>query len=182
MLLLLLVCALPAHAAETPADPNHFVLGAGDVLLVTVWKDPELTREVLVRPDGKISFPLIDDIDAAGRTVSDLRGDIQERIKEFVPGSPVSVILTKLLSRKVYVMGKVMHPGVFLMDGNMTVVQALALAGGLTPYSSEGRILVLRRDTDGKDQALPFDYGDLAKGSGMEQNVLLRPDDTIIVP
>ena len=176
--LLLLVTVV---ATNVSAAPITYVLGPGDVIQISVWKDPELSRETVVRPDGKISFPLINDVDAAGMSVDELRQVIQKRIKEYVPGSPVSVVLQRLGSRKVYVVGKVQKPGLYIMDSEMTVMQALALAGGLTPFASES-ITVLRRGKDGGETMMKFDYGAAGKGRDSGQNIVLQSDDTIIVP
>lgn len=158
-----------------------YTLGPEDVLGISVWKDEALTREVVVRPDGKISFPLIGDVVANGRTVEDVRQEIQNRINEFVPGSPVSVMALKILSPRIFIVGKVGRPGMYVMFERMTVMQALALAGGFTPFSSTGDILILR-DAGGKQQTINFDYDAVAKGKRLEQNILLNRGDTIVVP
>lgn len=169
-------------ATSALAEPKMvYTIGPEDVLAISVWKDEALTREVIVRPDGKISFPLIGDVKVHGRGVEDVRTEIQTRINEFVPNSPVSVMAIKIMSPKIYIVGKVGRPGMYVMFERMSVMQALALAGGFTPFSSTGDILILR-DVGGKQQTLNFDYDAMAKGKRLEQNILLDRGDTIVVP
>ncbi|MBA4359041.1 MAG: sugar transporter [Desulfovibrio sp.] len=175
-----LIC-LCCSATALAQSKLTYTLGPEDVLGISVWKDEALTREVVVRPDGKISFPLIGDINVYGRSVEDVRVEIQNRINEFAPGSPVSVMVLKILSPKIFIVGKVGRPGMYVMFERMTVMQALALAGGFTPFSSTGDILILR-DVGGKQQTLNFDYDAVAKGKRLEQNILLDRGDTIVVP
>lgn len=160
---------------------SAFVLGPGDMLQIAVWRDEDLTREVLVRPDGKVSFPLINEVQAAGRTVEELREDVEKRIAEWVPDSPVSVVLTSLGSPQVFVVGKVARPGAYLMSGRMSVIQVLALAGGMTTFSDDDDILIVRPGENG-ETLFRFDYSKLEKGKKLEQNIQLLPGDTIIVP
>ncbi len=169
-------------AAAAQAGPKTtYTLGPEDILSISVWKDEALTKEVVVRPDGKISFPLIGDIAVDGRTVEDVRKEIQARIDEYMPNTPVSLMVLKIFSPKIYIVGKVGKPGMYIMFERMTVMQALALAGGFTPFSATADILILR-DEDGKQKTLHFDYDDVAKGKRLEQNVLLNRGDTIVVP
>lgn len=176
-LLLCLCLAAPALAESKTA----YTIGPEDILAIGVWKDEALTREVVVRPDGKISFPLIGDITVQGRSVEDVRTEIQGRMNEFVPGSPVSVMALQIKSPKIYIVGKVGRPGMYIMFERMTVMQALALAGGFTPFSSTGDILILR-GAEGKQQTMTFDYDSVAKGKRLEQNIVLQKGDTIVVP
>lgn len=178
--LAVLICLCSA-ATALAQQRLVYTLGPEDVLSISVWKDEALTREVIVRPDGKISFPLIGDVVANGRTVEEVRAEIQKRVNEFVPGSPVSVMTLKISSPKIYIVGKVGRPGMYVMFERMSVMQALALAGGFTPFSSTGDILILR-DVGGKQQTLNFDYDAVAKGKRLEQNILLNRGDTIVVP
>ena len=169
---------------STPAlsqDQGYFVLGPGDVLEISVWRDEALTREVAVRPDGKISFPLIGDVLAKGRTVDELREVIQEKLKIYVPDAPVSVLTKQINSTKVYVVGKVNQPGAYLMTEQLTVMQLLAMAGGLNAFADQGKILILR--TNGKTQeAMNFDYKRVSGGRELDLNITLMPNDTVIVP
>src|SRR5215510_1113726 len=127
---------LTVHAAESPVGPGY-LLGPEDVVKISVWKDEHLTTETVVRPDGMISFPLIGDVQAAGRTVEELRGDIVKRLSRFIPNPNVSVAVTKLLSYKIYVLGRVNKPGEYMVGHQTDVLQALSLAGGLTPFAAE---------------------------------------------
>lgn len=161
---------------------KRFPLGSGDVLEVSVWGDEAMARKVLVRPDGRISFPLVGDMQAAGRSVEDLRLELESRIGEFIHGAPVTVMLIESRSARVSVVGKVAKPGVFPMDGPMYVLQALAMAGGMTPYASTGSVRVIRIDATGAQRFLSFDYDQVAGGKGLEQNILLEPGDIVLVP
>ena len=177
---LALACMFLFPAMALAAQP--FPLGSGDVLEVSVWGDESLARKVLVRPDGKISFPLLGDMQAAGRSVEDLRTEMETKIGEFIHGAPVTVMLLEARSARVSVVGKVQKPGVFPMDGPMSVLQALAMAGGMTPYASTGSVRVIRTGEDGAQRFIPFDYDLVAGGKGLEQNVPLMPGDVVLVP
>lgn len=158
-----------------------YLIGPEDVLHITVWKEEELDREVVVRPDGKISFPLVGNIQAAGRTTEEVQREITERLKKYIP-DPVATVSVKTVSGyKIYVLGKVNNPGEFTIGRYVDVLQALTLAGGLNPYASEGGIKVLRRE-NGKQIALPFDYGEVEDGENLEQNILLKSGDVVVVP
>jgi polysaccharide biosynthesis/export protein len=180
LLISLILCAGVHTQAFAQGTPS-FVLGPGDILEISVWKDDALTREVAVRPDGKISFPLIGDVVASGRTVDELRTVIQEKLKIFVPDAPVSVLTRQINSTKVYVVGKVNQPGAYLMSQPLTVMQLLAMAGGLNAFADQGKILILREN--GKQQeAMTFDYKRVAGGRELDLNIPLLPNDTVIVP
>ena len=179
--------AMPVHADDAfPAavvsqvDPGYR-LGAEDVLLVSVWKDEQLTREVVVRPDGMFSFPLVGDIQAEDRTVEAIRDDLVKRLTKYIPNANVSVAVTKIVSYKVYVVGRVNKPGEYLVGHYTDVLQALSLAGGLTPFAAENDIKVMRR-VKGTQQSIPFRYGDLRKGKDLEQNIILQRGDVVMVP
>jgi polysaccharide export outer membrane protein len=170
-----------ADQGEASAPGPEFLLGPEDVLEISVWKDEALTKHVVVRPDGKISFPLIGDMVAQGRTVEALRQAVENKIREYVPDAPVTVLLVQLGSPKVYVVGKVGKPGVYVMGQKLTVLQLLAVAGGMTPFSDSDDILIIRTE-DGKSKTIKFDYKRVAGGKDLEQNVVLQPGDTIVVP
>jgi len=179
--------AMPVHADDAipPAlvlqlDPGYR-LGAEDVLLVSVWKDEQLTREVVVRPDGMFSFPLVGDIQAEERTVEDIRGDLVKRLIKYIPNPNVSIAVTKVISYKVYVVGRVNKPGEYVVGHYTDVLQALSLAGGLTPFAAENEIKVMRR-VRGEQYAIPFRYGDVRKGRDLEQNIILHRGDVVMVP
>lgn len=181
------LAVMPVHAEDAmPAslvsqfEPGYR-LGAEDVLLVSVWKDEQLTREVVVRPDGMFSFPLVGDIQAENQTVEDIRGELVKRLTKYIPTPNVSVAVTKVASYKVYVVGRVNKPGEYVIGHYTDVLQALSLAGGLTPFAGENDIKVMRRVRGGQ-QAIPFRYGDIRKGRDLEQNILLQRGDVVMVP
>ena len=179
--------SLPVYAGDaTPPGvlsqiDSGYRLGAEDTLLVSVWKDEQLTREVVVRPDGMFSFPLVGDIQAEDRTVEDIRSDLVRRLTKYIPNPNVSVAVTKVISYKVYVVGRVNKPGEFLIGHYTDVLQALSLAGGLTPFAAENDIKVMRR-VRGEQYAIPFRYGDVRKGRDLEQNIVLQRGDVVMVP
>ena len=166
---------------EAPNSDSGYQLGPEDVLLISVWKDEHLTREVVVRPDGLISFPLVGDVQAEGRTVEELRLDLAKRLIKYIPAVNLTVAVVKPLSYKVYVVGRVAKPGEFLVGHYTDVLQALSLAGGLTPFAAENDIKVVRR-VMGQQQTFPFRYGDVRKGLDLEQNILLQRGDVVMVP
>jgi polysaccharide export outer membrane protein len=172
--------AMAAPPVVPQVDPGYR-LGAEDVMLISVWKDEQLTREVVVRPDGMFSFPLVGDIQAEDRTVEDIRIDLVKRLVKYIPNPNVSVAVMKVLSYKIYVVGRVNKPGEYLIGHYTDVLQALSLAGGLTPFAAENDIKVIRR-VRGQQQVYPVRYGDLRKGQDLEQNILLQRGDTVMVP
>ena len=172
--------AMGATPAAPAVDPGYR-LGAEDVLLVSVWKDEQLTREVVVRPDGEFSFPLVGDIQAEDRTVEEIRVDLVKRLTKYIPNPNVSVSVMKVLSYKIYVVGRVNKPGEYLIGHYTDVLQALSLAGGLTPFAAENDIKVLRR-VRGQQKVFLFRYGDVRKGQDLEQNILLQRGDSVMVP
>lgn len=174
-------CLAQAPEDGNGAAPAGYVLGPEDILQVSVWKDEHLTREVVVRPDGLISFPLVGDVPAEGKTVEALRGDLAARLARYIPKPSVSVAVAKVLSYRVYVIGRVNKPGEFLVGHYTDVMQALSLAGGLTPFASENQIKVLRR-ANGQEVVFPFAYGEALKGRGLEQNIILQRGDVVMVP
>ncbi len=185
LLVLAVNSIMPGFAMAAPpvvpqVDPGYR-LGAEDVMLISVWKDEQLTREVVVRPDGMFSFPLVGDIQAEDRTVEEIRTDLVKRLVKYIPNPNVSVAVMKVLSYKIYVVGRVNKPGEFLIGHYTDVLQALSLAGGLTPFAAENDIKVIRR-VRGQQQVFPVRYGDLRKGQDLEQNILLQRGDTVMVP
>jgi len=169
-----------ASAWGAQVEPGYR-LGAEDVLMVSVWKDEQLTREVVVRPDGLFSFPLVGDVRALDRTVEEIRADLVTRLAKYIPNANVSVAVLKVVSYKIYVVGRVNKPGEYVIGHYTDVLQALSLAGGLTPFAAENDIKVMRR-IDGEQQAIPFRYGDVRKGRDLEQNILLQRGDIVMVP
>jgi polysaccharide biosynthesis/export protein len=175
--------ARPAAASSTAARPStvasNYIIGAEDTLQITVWQEPNLSTPALpVRPDGKISLPLVGDIAAAGFTPMQLAADIGNRLKQYVTDPVVDVTVLAVNSKRVYLIGEVMHVGPLAISPGMTVLQAIATAGGLTPYANKKHIYILRGD---RQQKIPFDYA-LAIKKGDMQGVSLVPGDTIVVP
>ncbi|HTY51389.1 MAG TPA: polysaccharide biosynthesis/export family protein [Steroidobacteraceae bacterium] len=171
----------PQHAQTMQHVDAGYAVQAGDILTVTVWKEADLTGDVLVRPDGALSLPLAGDIQAAGRTVDDIRQEITDRLKRYIPDPVVTVSAKAVLGNYIYVVGKVLKPGEFPIVRAVDVMQALALAGGMTPFAAQNDIVVLRRD-NGVQRALHFRYSAVARGKNLGQNILLRSGDTVVVP
>ncbi|MBI4715761.1 MAG: tetratricopeptide repeat protein, partial [Nitrospirae bacterium] len=170
-----------AHAQEADPPGPEYRLGPEDLLQISVWRDDSLTREVVVRPDGMISFPLLGDLPAEGKSVEEMRSELVRRLSQFVSDPFVTVAVLKVNSYKIYVIGKVQRPGEYLVGHPADIVQALSLAGGLTPFASKNRIQVLRRGNGGRE-VYPFRYGDIEKGRDLDQNILLERGDVIVVP
>ena len=158
-----------------------YLLQPGDILQVSVWREQELQSEVIIRPDGSLSFPLSGDVLAAGRGVDEVRGDLETRLRKFVPEAVVTVAIKALAGNRVFIVGKVLKAGDFVMGRPIDVMQAIALAGGATPFADLGGIRILRR-TAGKLISIPFSYGDVESGRKLEQNILLQGGDTVVVP
>jgi polysaccharide export outer membrane protein len=159
-----------------------YVIGPEDVLAITVWKEPEVSAAQLpVRPDGKVSLPLINDVQAAGMTPMQLSGQITEQLKKYLSDPRVTVVVTAINSRRVYIVGQVQRPGAFPLLPEMTVLQALSSAGGLSQYANSSKIYVLRNQS-GTQTKLAFNYKDVIRGQKPEQNIALKPGDTIVVP
>jgi len=166
-------------ASASQAGPEY-VIGPEDALHIAVWREADLTASLPVRPDGKISLPLLDDVQAAGLTPKQLANSITEKLKKFLADPRVTVVVTQINSKRIYLVGEVLHVGATPMLPNMTVLQALSSAG-LNQFANTKRIYVLRTE-NGKQQKLPVNYRKLVKGEQIEQNYLLQPGDTIVVP
>jgi polysaccharide export outer membrane protein len=192
---LLFLCALavsPLAMADEPvtastaapevADPSGYQLQPGDVLTVTVWKETDLQGDVLIRPDGGMSFALAGELHAAGHTVAELTAMLADRIRKFVPDAVVTVAVKQASGNRVYVIGKVTKPGDFALSRPIDVMQALSLAGGATPFADTNSIRILRRDGSNRQTAIAFRYGDVERGRDLEQNILLQSGDTVVVP
>jgi len=178
--------AVPAMAAEAQApkaatNDANYVIGAQDVLDVSIWKEQDISRVVPVRPDGKISLPLLNDVQAAGLTPAQLAAQITESLKKYVTNPQVTVIVTTINSQRVYILGEVTRPGAFPLLPNMTVLQALSSAGGFTQFAREKSIYVLRTE-DGKPVKHPFNYKNVVNGKNTDQDIVLKAGDTIVVP
>lgn len=177
----MLVSGMSVGAENSSNSVRGYRIGPEDVLQISVWKEPELQREVLVRPDGGITFPLAGDIIAAGKQPSELQEEIKNRIKKYIPDAVVTVSVTKLTGFRIYVIGKVKNPGQFVIGRYVDVLQALTLAGGVNPYAAQGDIKVLRR-RDGKEIVFPFNYNEVKNGENLSQNISLQNDDVVVVP
>ncbi len=169
-----------AGATSAQQVPDYRI-HAGDEIEVAVWKEPDLLRKVVVRPDGKIGFPLTGEIVAAGRTAMDVQADLERLLKKYIPEPVITVSVIGLQGNQVYVIGQVNKPGAFMMNPQLNVLQALTLAGGMTPYAAVNDVIILRGSGQ-KQQRLSFHYGDVSKGRAVEQNVLLESGDVVIVP
>jgi polysaccharide export outer membrane protein len=168
-------------AGRTQAQDDGYRIGPEDVLEISVWKEDALKKEVLVRPDGEISFPLAGDLKVAGRTVTEVREELSKRIAKYIPDPVVSVLVSRVASNKIYVIGRVAKPGDFAAGRYVDVLQALAMAGGLTPFADEKAIKVIRK-SGGKDVVLPFDFRAVSRGENLEQNIVLQGGDVVVVP
>ncbi len=186
--------ATPAVAAPAKADPAHdehakaphsdssYVIGANDVLAINVWKEPDVSRSVPVRSDGKISLPLVGELQAGGQTPQQLEQEIAKRLSSYISEPEVTVIVTDSKSQKINILGMVSRPGAFLLTSSTTVLDAIAMAGGFKDFAKQKSIYVLRQDADGKQQRLSFNYKDVIKGKNVEQNIRLQAGDTVVVP
>lgn len=158
-----------------------YIIGPGDVLDISVWKDESMTKLVTVLPDGKISFPLIGEIMAGGKTLAQLSAELKEKINRFVPDPNVSLVVQQVNSLLIYVIGKVNHPGRFLLNTNVNVLQVLAMAGGLNPFAKRNKIKIFREE--GKEtEIFEFRYDDVSSGENLDQNIRLKRGDIIVVP
>lgn len=163
------------------AVESDYTLNAGDVLQVTVWKEDGLDREVLVLPDGSISFPLAGTIAARGKTATEVQAEIVERLKKYIPDASVAVSVKAALGNVIDVIGQVLKPGELTLGHRITVMQALSMAGGLTPYASESNIIILHM-VNGKEVSIPFPYDDVKRGKSLDKDIVLSPNDVIVVP
>jgi polysaccharide export outer membrane protein len=172
--------AVAAPSIQAGAVTNY-VIGPDDVLSVVFWQENDMSAEVVVRPDGNITVPLLNDIHASGLSPDELRQRVTDEAKKFVPDATVSVVVKQINSRKVFITGEVSKPGVYPLSGPITVIQLIATAGGLRDYADAKKILVMRKEP-GRDVTLHFNYRDAMSGKNLRQNVLLQPGDTVIVP
>jgi polysaccharide biosynthesis/export protein len=172
--------ATPEVQVPAAMAQSDYVIGADDTLHITVWKEPDMTVTLPVRPDGKVSLPLLDDVQAAGMTPMQLGASIKEKLKKYIADPRVTVVVTAMNSQRIYVLGEVTHTGAMALLPNMTVLQALSSAG-FTQFANLKAIYLLRVE-NGKQTKMPFNYKDALKGRGTQQNIVLRPGDTIVVP
>ncbi|MDP6436358.1 MAG: polysaccharide biosynthesis/export family protein [Gammaproteobacteria bacterium] len=172
-----------AVAADEPdlSIVDDYKVNAGDIIYVSVWKEEGMEGEVLIRPDGKFSFPLAGDIMAKGQSIEDIRRILTERLSRYIPELVVSVAILQVAGNKVFVIGQVNRPGEILVNPQIDILQALSIAGGTTPFAEVEDIKVLRR-TDQGLITIPFSYGDIEKGKNLEQNIMLKAGDVVVVP
>jgi polysaccharide export outer membrane protein len=175
----------PGVSTSNPATPviqdAEYKIGPQDVLQIDVWKEPEITRTIPVRPDGKISLPLVNDVQAAGFTAMQLAAVIREGLTKYLTNPQVTVTVTTINSRRVFLTGELSRTGSLPLLPNMTVLQALSSAGGFTPFAKMRDIYILRIE-NGRQTKYPFHYKDVVKGKRQEENILLQPNDVIVVP
>lgn len=177
-----LLVGLPGWVlAAVPADVEPYRIQAGDVLSISVWKEADLQAEVLVRPDGGVSFPLAGEQVAAGRTIEELRVAIDEKLRKFVPNPVITISVRQIGGNRIYVIGKVNRPGEFPFSRPLDVMQALSLAGGTNSFAAVNDIVILRRE-HGRQVPIAFRFADVERGKALEQNILLRSGDTVVVP
>ena len=169
-----------AAASENRPEPLY-VIQPNDLLEIFVWKEPELTRKVLVRPDGRISFPLVQDMQASGISPGELKDKIETRLKEYLNAPNVTIIVEAIQSYRIYVVGKVQKPGAIVVEKPVTVLQALALAGGFQDFAKDGEITVIR-SLSKENIVFEFNYREVIKGRQPQQNILLRSGDVVVVP
>jgi len=181
----------PAMAQDQPSRSNDpgtrgddYLIGAGDVLEILVWREPDLSRTVTVRPDGKISLPLVDDVQASQGTLLQLKKRLAETLSGFVEQPSVYVMLQENRSKKIYMVGKINSPGEYPLEKNMTVLQAIARAGGFAEWAEQDDIIIVRKGPRGAGSQvhIKFDYDRVVSGKDVKQNILLNPDDVIVVP
>jgi polysaccharide export outer membrane protein len=173
--------ATPGQAGTGVSTPPDYVIGPDDVLTITFWREKDLSTEVVVRPDGKISLPLLNEIAAAGLTPDQLRKQITEAANEFVEDPTPSVVVKAINSRKVFITGQVLKPGMYALPAQMTVLQLISIAGGLQEYADHVNISIVRTE-NGRQMAYRFNYQDVLKRRNFKQNIELKPGDTVVVP
>jgi polysaccharide biosynthesis/export protein len=171
-----------AAGASGKAHDASFIIGNDDVLAISVWKEPDLTKSIPVRSDGKISLPLVGEVQAAGKTPLQLENDISEKLKGYITAPEVNVIVQQVNSRKFNILGEVGRPGSYSLTASMTIVDAIADAGGFKDFAKKSGIYVLRKGADGQQVKLNFNYKEFIKGKNTDKNIKIEPNDTIIVP
>jgi polysaccharide export outer membrane protein len=172
----------PANTGSGAAHDDAYVIGPSDVLAVNVWKEPDVSRTLPVRSDGKISLPLVGEVQAGGQTPKQLEQEIAKKLTSYISEPEVTVIVQETHSQRFNILGQVTKPGAYLLTNQMTVLDAIAMAGGFRDFAKQKSIYVLRQNADGTQARLPFNYKDVIKGKNTAQNVKLEPRDTIVVP
>lgn len=158
-----------------------YLVGKGDLLEIVTWKEPDFSREVQVRIDGKISFPLVEDMAAAGRTTGEIEEELHEKLSEYVTHPVVSVSVKEALSQRYYIVGEVLEPGEYPLQKGVSVMQAFALAGGFTEWARKNDIVLIRRDGD-REKSIPISFDEIVEKGALDQNVLLKAEDVLVVP
>jgi polysaccharide export outer membrane protein len=182
IILQLTLLSFSAQADEKVKNVIAYQVQAGDVMEINVWKEEGLLQEVVVRPDGGLSFPLVGDISVQGLSLQQIQETITERLSKYISDPVVTVSARQLLGNKIYVIGKVNEPGEFVVNSYIDVMQALSMAKGMTPFAAVNDIVILRRDNAGKQHAIEFRYGDVEDGDDLEQNIILQSGDVVVVP
>jgi polysaccharide export outer membrane protein len=181
VLLLVYGAMLLLHGGRAAAQEAAYTVKPGDTLKISVWKEPDLDGTVLVTPDGGFSFPLVGQIDAKGKSVTELQQIMLGRLKKYISDPVITVAVQDIKGNKVFVIGQVAHAGEFIVNPRVDVLQALSMAGGTTPFASLGNIIVIRR-TGSVQRTFPFDYGSVSKGKNLDQNIELQSGDVVVVP
>jgi polysaccharide export outer membrane protein len=179
--LLMGLTVVATQCAEAQGAEADYMMHAGDELEVSVWKEVDLQRKILVRPDGKFSFPLTGEVQAAGRSPAEVRADIESRLKVYIPEPVVTVTVTGVNGNGIYVIGQVNKPGAFVMNPRLSVLQALSVAGGTTPFAKLDNIVVIRM-SGGTQRSLPFRYNKVSEGKDLSENIELEAGDVVVVP
>lgn len=177
MVFVMTVAIRPAAHAEEIV----YAIQPGDILQISVWREPDMQLEVAVRPDGNFSMPLVGDIPAQGKSVQQLREDVSARLQKLMPDSSVNIVVKQALGNKVYVTGKVNRPGEYVLNRSVDVMQALSMAGGAAKFAKVQDILILRRNLQGQ-LAIPFNYAEVEEGLNLGQNIVLQSGDVVVVP
>lgn len=180
---LFFLVVVPVQAGENAAltQGEYYLIGRGDVLDISVWKDEAQTKVVTVLPDGTIALPLVGEIVAAGRTVADLKKEITQKVSKYVPDPVLTVIVQQVNSMLIYVVGKVNNPGRFVLNTNVNIMQALTMAGGLNAFAKRGKVSIMRGEGDAT-QMFSFDYDEVSSGRNLAQNIRLQRGDVVVVP
>lgn len=178
----LVLLAAQASAQQGPFRGAPYTVNPGDTLTVSVWKEPDLSGPVLVRPDGTFSIPLAGQIDARDKTVTELQRTIAQRLQKYIANPVVTVSVQDVKGNKIYVIGQVTKPGDFVVNPRVDVMQALSMAGGTTPFASLNSIVILRRMANGQQEAIPFRYKEVANGRNLGQDITLQAGDVVVVP
>ncbi len=166
---------------KTVGSPAYYQIQPGDVLHISVWKEPDLQSDIAVRPDGGITFPLIGELQAKGKSVTEIRDEIAGTLEKYIPDPVVTVAAKQLLGNKIYILGQVNRPGELVLNRRVDVMQALSMAGGTTAFAHAGDIKILRRNDNGQ-AVMAFNYDEIVKGRHLEQNVVLQTGDVVVVP